>query len=463
MEPCQLGGNRSRRKGAWVFGLVLFSSSWIGFEVAGQSATLQEPACEGKEHQALLDRLERLESLVGSLQEQLESREASPEGVLVANGGPESQRDTIASDEMGSGAMDQGETGPETFQAKTVYLPSRGWNAAWLGSPERKFEVRAFLDLEYIDAEPEGARSGVSTFDNHHTQIFLRSRLGRSLEAHAELEWEHSGSQVEVDQAFVSWAVADALTLDFGRFYNSFGIERFVWYSPTNELVSRPEPFRSIVPNNFYSNGLRASGAFGKSGSRMFTYEVAVSDGLGDDVLEGRRGSRQDRDNNSSRALAARISFSPNSRVEVGVSHHGQRYSTEGDLDLRFFGLDLAARWQGFEWRSEWVDAELDRATTDGAGGLSLAEPLDQRGWYSQLTYTFDWDRRLLPSLTLATRYDSVDLDRGLVDAGTDYFSLGINAKVFEQFRLKGEYRLGTEQGANRDNDSFLFQAVVDF
>lgn len=455
-------------------GLALFSSLWFGFNAHGQSPSGQEPACELAEHQALLDRLERLESLVGSLQQQVEKQElenwvASAEGSVgpaLAEAAESALPLTLSSEvPEGTGSWEEevGESGPETFQAKSIYLPSRGWNAAWLGAPESRFEVRAFLDLEYIDAESEGSRSGVSTFDNHHTQIFLRSRMGRSLEAHAELEWEHSGSQVEVDQAFVSWAVADALTLDFGRFYNSFGIERFVWYSPTNALVSRPEPFRSIVPNNFYSNGLRASGAFGESGSRMFTYEVAVSDGLGDDVLEGRRGSRQDRDNNSSRALAARISFSPNSRFEVGTSYHGQRYSTEGDLDLRFFGLDLAARWQGFEWRAEWVDAELDRAIADGAGGLSSIDPLEQRGWYSQLTYTIDWDRRLLPSLTLATRYDSVDLDRGLTATGTDFFSLAINARVLDQFRLKGEYRLGSEEGPSRDNDAFLFQAVVDF
>ncbi len=275
-----------------------------------------------------------------------------------------------------------------------------------------------------------------------------------------EVEYEHSGDVVEVDQAYVAWQVTNWLTFEAGRFYTPFGIERFVWYPPSNHLVSRPAPMRDIIPGNFYANGLQVSGILrNQDNEPRFTYELALSDGLGDKAPVDRRGSHQTQDNNSNRAVSARFSCASYPWWEVGASYHTQKYDNAGEHELRFLGGDLAGRYRGFELRGEWVEAVTER----GIAGLPTPD-LEQEGWYAQLAYLLNWDRQLLPSVALVTRYDEVDLDRTR-EGGDDrqFWSLGINAGIYEHFRAKLEYQLAREKGSNEKHDTFLSQFVVEF
>lgn len=116
--------------------------------------------------------------------------------------------------------------------------------------------IHGFVDLEYIDSGADGSRGGVAGFDSHHANLVFDTNLRSNLSGHVEVEFEHSGDSIEIDQAYIKWAVADWLAFDVGRFYSTFGIERFTWYSPTNQLISRPEPLRQIIPGNFYASSL---------------------------------------------------------------------------------------------------------------------------------------------------------------------------------------------------------------
>lgn len=352
-----------------------------------------------------------------------------------------------------------------SIHGRDLFMPSRGaaGGALHYGAGEdSKLDLHAYFDLEYTDSGVDGERGGISTFDNHHANMFVRARLRDNLLGHMEIEYEHSGSQVEIDQAFVSWTISDAFTLDAGRFYTPFGIERFVQYSPTNALVSRPRALRQIVPGNFYANGLRASGVIATRGSDRFVYEVALSDGLGDDALTDRRGSRQTRDNNASRAISTRIAYAFWPRFEIGTSYHQERYDNEAKRDLSFFGLDVSGRFAGFELRAEYVQANVERPLLATS---SVAPPdLEQDGWYAQLGYAFQWDRPLLPELKLVGRYDQTDLDRDVSGSDDlDSFTFGLNALIYEHFRIKTEYQLVNEDGATRENDAFRLQFVVDY
>ncbi len=346
-----------------------------------------------------------------------------------------------------------------SIHSTDLFLPSRGdaGGAIHYGGSNKKIDLHAFLDLEYIDTENDGARNGVSTFDNHHANVFVRAQLRKNLLGHIEIEYEHSGDVVEIDQAFVSWTVREGFILDAGRFYTPFGIERFVNYSPTNAMVSRPLPLREIVPGNFYANGLRASGLLSTRGSDRFTYEVSITDGLDGDALNARRGSRQTRDNNSSRALSGRIGYAFWPRFEVGTSFHTQRYADVADLDLTFFGLDFAARFAGFEVRAEYIDAEIERAE-------AFLGDLEQDGWYAQVAYAFQWDRELFPELKIVGRFDTLDLDAAVSgNDDLDSFAFGLNALIYDHFRLKAEYQWVDEDGPTLENDAFRLQFVLDY
>jgi hypothetical protein len=399
-------------------------------------------------------RIETLEKQVAEMALRLARLDPAPGGSVPSTA--EGSSAAPGSERASQGVMPS-PTQP-AFGAQPFYLPSHSWAGGKLhyGGPEFKIVTHGFVDLEYVDSGSDGAARGVPSFDNHHSNVFFDANLRSNLSAHLEIEIEHSGDLVELDQGYVKWGIADWLALDLGRFYTPFGIERFVWYSPTNQLVSRPAAFRDIVPGNFYANGIRASGILLQREQPRFTYEFSVSNGLGDPAADNRRGSRQNRDNNSSRAYSGRVAGVVWPWAEVGASYHGQRYDAAGQLDLEFAGFDLSTRWNGFELRYEYVNAFLERPLP--------ASRLDQSGWYAQLSYTFDWDREALPALSLVTRYDRVDLDREL--RGSDdrsFWSLGLNLNLYRHFRFKTEYQFARERGARKDNNTFFQQFVVDF
>ncbi len=424
----------------------------------------------GQENLALepLDRLEQrltaLEKLLGDLAPKLAT--TSTVGTLSTVGVREPQpvSPTTVPNNSSIGSPHQ-ETKSRRVEDKLRFLPSLSYAGGVLhyGTTEERIQLHAFVDIEYTDAGPDGSRSGVSTFDNHHANLFVRSHLGPNLLGHIEIEYEHSGDTVEIDQAYLEWGALDWLSLRAGRFYTPFGIERLVWYSPTNALVSRPEAMRQIVPGNFYAAGLLALGVLEPFAGDRLTYEIAITDGLGDDALDNRRGSRQTRDNNSSRALSGRLGYAFGRQTEIGASYHHQRYSTDSDLDLTFLGLDFSTRWNGWELRSEWVRAILDEPTSADRPIIDDNE-LEQEGWYAQLAYSFHWNRELLPELRLISRYDVVDFDRDI--QGNDdrrLWSVGFNLLLLDHLRTKFEYQFISEDGPSQDDDAFLFQMVLDF
>ncbi|MEO1087752.1 MAG: hypothetical protein AAFY88_26255, partial [Acidobacteriota bacterium] len=162
---------------------------------------------------------------------------------------------------------------------------------------------------------------------------------------------------------------------------------------------------------------------------------------------------------NSDRAISGRLGLALNQYFELGVSGHRQRFSDDGsDQDQYFgiYGVDLAWRRHGFELRAEWLRAELDRPVP--------GQPeLVQDGAYAQLSYTVDWERQFMPSLTVATRIDLVDPLDGPSDDDFTVLSFGLNAAVYKQFRLKAEYQWYDQRGPELDDDRFLMQAVIDF
>jgi hypothetical protein len=343
------------------------------------------------------------------------------------------------------------------------YLPSRSWAGGSLhyGGTDLKVRLHGFVALEYLDSQANGARAGVSTFDLHYANIFLSTPIRKNLMTHIEVEFEHASELVEIDQAFIALKAKPWAEFTAGRFYAPFGIERFVWYAPINQLVSRPLALRDVVPGNFYTTGLKVGGLVGRGEHPAFTYEAALSNGLGDAAAANRRGSRQTQDNNSAKAFSGRASYVRWPYFEAGASLHRERYATSTPSSLRFSGADLAARFQGVEIRAEYVRASLDRVTSAGAALAALR----QNGYYVQASYTVIAPRDLLPAVTVVLRRDDVDMDRALLGADDrSGWTAGANLKVYEHLRLKAEYQWLADRGPTKRHDnSFFAQISADF
>ncbi len=346
---------------------------------------------------------------------------------------------------------------PSMGSERTRYNPSRGWMANY-GGFDVDVDLHGFVNVEYIDAEEDGKEDGDSTFDLHHANVFLDVFLRSNLRSHVEIEFEHAGDEVELDQAYVELNLKPWLSITAGRFYAPFGNERFVWYPMANPLVSRPIAAREIAPGSFYQTGLMFSGVFDCHPDALVTYELSVSNGLGEDAATDRRSSRQTRDNNSNKAVTGRIAGVAWSRVEIGTSGHLQDYESSGsgkDQRLYFLGVDLSARWAGFEMRGEYIHGNAQRPS---------ASNLKQAGWYTQLAYTVSIHQWWMDSITPVFRVDGANLDHGVRgDNDRMRYSFGTVFRIYDQLQFKAEYQIATERGPNLDNDAFLAALVLDF
>ena len=352
-------------------------------------------------------------------------------------------------------AAEAGSSGSEASAASehSGYNPSRSWRTTY-GSSEAAVQVHGFINLEFVKAQSEGAHGGWPNFDLHHANTFVDARLRSDFRTHIEMEFEHAIEEVEIDQAYLAWTPFSWLGLKAGRFYAPFGIERYTWYPSIDHLVSRPLPFPEILPGNMYQHGLLVSGEVGPGDPRRFGYEFSLSNGLGQDAVPSRRKSREFENNNDHIAFTGRVATSFWPWLEIGASFHSQRFDSSGPKqDLLFLGLDAAGRWRGFELRAEYVYASLDRVADTG---------LYQTGWYTQLSYTLDVNRRYLDSIVFVTRVDQIDPDRS-VDRAVLRYAFGSAWQIHAHFRVKAEYRVETEDGPSKRNNAFMAAFVADF
>ncbi|MCP3919401.1 MAG: hypothetical protein GY711_28015 [bacterium] len=266
------------------------------------------------------------------------------------------------------------------------------------GSNSSGLAVHGFLNFEYADAD-----SSDSEFDLHHANMFFAADLGSHAQGWIEVEYEHAGEVVELDQAEIRIFSGDT-TVGFGRFYAPFGIERRSWYPPTNAFVSRPAAFRRIVPGNWYETGARLEHD-GRIGDWGVQTELAVTNGLGAGADTDVRDARQSRDNGTGKAVIGRIGATPREGLGFGIS--GATMGYESDQGIDFLGVDVEYARGPWLARAEGVQSRVESSSLP-TGDFMRA------GLYLQLgreIYARDEE-----SLWISARLDILDGNDDVVD-----------------------------------------------
>jgi hypothetical protein len=223
-------------------------------------------------------------------------------------------------------------------------------------SPVPRFDLHGHVTLSYFGFEEASPAttgpalsdlSPASSFELSDLTFFLGVPLARNLYVVTEVEYEGGGDDIDVDQAFAEWSLAEheALELRIGKFYVPFGIERFYQNAPQNPLVDRPSPFLQIIPGTFSDTGLGISArrALGDEPELVFSAELALMNGLGARAFDSVRDARQDADNNANKALAGRLGLAYDRWLDAGISTLYGEYD-DGDEDaLAALGFDVRA------------------------------------------------------------------------------------------------------------------------
>lgn len=328
------------------------------------------------------------------------------------------------------------------------------------GAAERlAVEVHGRADAAWGSHQWDLAQGGTRdrNFFDANFALWFGADVNEHVSANAEIEYEHSGGELEVDQMQIVVAPfgGRANTITFGKFYVPFGVEYLSYPAHRNVLVSRPYPMRTIVPGTWADTGVKlafetaAGGLPARLGGAFY-----VTNGLGE-ASASKPDPDNSRDNNDDKAVGAQLRLFSD-KGEAGFSVSTGKWDANDDRRYRLAGVHAVLKTPHGELRAEYVLGDYDLA------GGPRGKP---RGYYAQYFHAFR------ETLGAAVRYDAVD-DRGGLTlvrgpaAGTRAarVSAGVRWAPWKGTVFKAEYMVRTDSAAGvRDRHAVATQAAVHF
>ena len=334
----------------------------------------------------------------------------------------------------------------------------------------------------YVD--PEGQSS---TFTADFTPMLLwqldeRLFFEGSLElglTGPEPNGEGSGSDVELDSAYLTYLFNDYIaggagkfTVPFTAYHNRFDPS---WI---NKLPMDPLVYSDggIAPDS--GVGVFVTGAV-LCGRGLFNYAAFVTNGpalvTDDPDSAGSLNFDNFVDINNNKALGFRIGWLPFPQLEVGYSFEFSRpnpggfetvHSTLHGLDLNYVARPEAIRGQ-VTARGAWIWSNLSEATYDPTGALGFG-PLrfdnDRNGGYAEIAYRpTEAAEHILRNLEFVLRYDRLDIPSAAPGGGDqELWTPGIDYWLSPRTVLKLAYGFSEEDNA-QDEDIFTLQVATGF
>jgi hypothetical protein len=273
----------------------------------------------------------------------------------------------------------------------------------------------------------DGVSKGFS-MELRRFNIFLFSQISQRVRFLSELEFEHGTEEIALETALIDFRIRPELVVRAGIILPPLGYFNQNHDSPRWDFVERPLVSTDVIPSTLSEVG---GGIYGRLtlGGTLATYDLYLSNGLADGVLDNGLGrtdiasGKSDEvfaeDNNASPALSARIAVRDPSLGEVGFSYYGGYYNAfrvEGeDVDERRW-LGIAALDFGGSLGQAELRGELARATIGVPSGM--VEIFGDTQWGGHVDITLPVWRPRLPGypdavVAAALRVERVDYNVG--------------------------------------------------
>jgi len=260
---------------------------------------------------------------------------------------------------------------------------------------ERGLSIGGYGEILYQNFDSErddNAASGkTDTFDLLRGVLYFGYKFNDRWLLNSEVEYEHAGSEVSVEFAYIDYLWRPEANLRAGLLLMPMGFINEL-HEPTVFLgANRPDIERLIIPTTWRENGF---GLFGEAGPVSYrTYVVNGFRGAGF-TAGGLRGGRQKGNQAKAADLAwvGRLDFTGVPGLTVGAS----AYIGDSGQDLvsgvgtQILEGHLEWKWRGLELRAMGVQAELDDvAELNQALKLTGSQSVGERlkGHYLQLGY----------------------------------------------------------------------------
>ena len=285
-----------------------------------------------------------------------------------------------------------------------------------------------------------------------------------------------SSTSINLTIADVAILVNDWLTVGGGVFVTPFGVYHNHFDPPwINKFVDDPLPFADggIAPGS--SLGLFARGAQ-LIGNSKIVYDAYVINGpnliTADKTAAGSLAFNNWSDLNNDKAVGGRLGFIPIPNMELGYSVMAGSVQPSGfrsthallqAVDLNF-RPDVEALAGTFDFRTEWVWSNVERATYDPTRRLGFG-PLNfsnyRNGGYVQLCYRpTHVTNEFIRSFELCARWDFLRTPVAAPGGGTEQrYTIGVDYWLNPQAVLKLDYEFDRRSSSlGPAQNALLFQ-----
>ncbi|MBT8098205.1 MAG: porin [Gammaproteobacteria bacterium] len=342
----------------------------------------------------------------------------------------------------------------QKIEATGDYLETMAMPAA---APKTK--IGGYGELHYNNLDADDSTRDVDQIDYHRFVLFFGHEFSDRVNFFSEVELEHSlagdgaPGEVELEQAYVDFALSDTLNAKTGLFILPLGFLNETHEPPTFYGVERNSIENVIIPTTWWEAGAALSGR----NERGFSWDLALHSGLaipteGSSAFRVRSGRQKVAEAIASDpAYTARMRYSGMPGLDLAASFQYQADASQqsGDgLDAgKLFVFNANYDIGAFSLRGLYASWDFDGAAVEAAGADS------QSGWYLEPSYQFasivgDWG--------IYTRYEDVEGAR----SQDQFTQLEIGASYWpvDNVVLKLDYRqrdhdLSSESG--RDFDGF--------
>lgn len=301
----------------------------------------------------------------------------------------------------------------------------------------RQTTIGGYGELHYNNVDADSGDS--NQIDFHRFVLYFGHEFTDRIHFFSELELEHSlagdgaPGEIELEQAYVDFALTDSLTARTGLFLLPLGIINETHEPNTFYGVERNDVESVIVPTTWWEAGAALNGRFDNG----LSWDVAMHSGLaipttGGNAFRVRSGRQKVAEADASDlAYTARLRYTGIAGLELAASYQYQSDASQvaGDgLDSgQLFTAHAAYVRDGFGLRALYGVWNFDGFAVEAAGADK------QEGWYVEPSY------RLTENWGFYARYEDVDGARAVDQFTQNEF--GVNFWPVGGVVLKFDYR----------------------
>lgn len=339
----------------------------------------------------------------------------------------------------------------------------------------------------YYDLEFKQPFNGPgSNFDQHHLVLTATSNVLDRLLFNAEVEFEHGGlinagtkdGEIEIEQAWADYNLAEWLSLRAGVVLIPFGIVNVFHDSDIRETTTRPLMANMVIPSTWFEPGVGLHGVVYPYKDWQLSYEGYATQGLTDVISPalGLRGALPSlsADNNGNKALTGRVAVSPFLGLEVGADTYYGAYDPSGVQHVLVAGADAHYTLGPAEVLAEYANVNTQGGTSSTAS-VPVAIPTGMDGFYVEGRYHFFpaiLDQTCLghaggfehAGMTAVARWGFADTNLAAFDASDQTEALvGLNYRPVPSWVLKLELQHLTAPATSQVADALWSSVAVGF